>query len=200
SFKIVSESGVAAGVRRIEAVTGEGALLRFREADERLAEAAAALKTSPENVSKQLAATLNNVKEMSREIERLRAKLAGSRIDEFLDKKERINGADVIFARVDEADAGALRGLCDKVKDKIGSGAVVLIGGGDKLTMLAAATDDIVKAGFNAGTVVKEAVAELGGRGGGKPNMAMAGGNDPTKIPQAFQAARAAISRLLTRC
>jgi alanyl-tRNA synthetase len=200
SFKIVAESGVAAGVRRIEALTGEGALLRYRENDERLNEVAAALKTSPENVGRQIAAALANARELSKELERLKSKLSGSLAGELIAKKETIAGISVVLARVDDTDANALRGLGDEIKCKLASGAVILIGGAEgKLTMLVTATDDIVKAGFNAGTIVKEAVAELGGKGGGRPNTAMAGGKDANKTPDAFKTAKTVIERLMTK-
>ncbi len=185
-FKIVSESAVAAGVRRIEAVAGEGAIDWLRSADERLRRIAAALQAGEADVLDKLEQLLARQREQDKELERLRGKLASQAGDGLLDQAVDVAGARVLAAQLDITDAKALREQADRLRDKLGSAVLVLAGvAGDKVSLVAAVSADLtdrVKAGDLAGAVAQQ----VGGKGGGRPDMAMAGGNQPQALPAAL--------------
>lgn len=195
SFKIVSENGVAAGVRRIEALTGEGALLHYQAQEDEVRTLAQMVKTSPDKLVARVEQLLAEQKELSKELEKLKAKMAGGAADEMLSKKVDINGVAVLAAEVKDMDANAMRTLGDQLKNKLGSGVIVLAGAaGGKVSLMAMATDDVVKKGAHAGNIIKAAAAVCGGGGGGRPNMAQAGGKDASKIADALEKAKEIIA------
>jgi alanyl-tRNA synthetase len=185
-FKIVSESAVAAGVRRIEAVAGEGAIDWLRSADERLRRIAATLQAGEADVLDKLEQLLARQREQDKELERLRGKLASQAGDGLLDQAVDVAGAKVLAAQLDITDAKALREQADRLRDKLGSAVLVLAGvAGDKVSLVAAVSADLtdrVKAGDLVGAVAQQ----VGGKGGGRPDMAMAGGNQPQALPAAL--------------
>ncbi|MDR2903046.1 MAG: alanine--tRNA ligase, partial [Clostridiales bacterium] len=190
-FKILSETGVAAGVRRIEAVTGKGAIAYYHQVEDQLNEVSALLKTTPDNLYKRAESYITKVRDLTKELDQFRSKMAGNLIGDLLNTKESVEGIDVIAQSVDNLDMGGLRELGDKLKDQLKSGVILLAGGKEgKYNLLAMATDDVVKQGINAGAIIKEAAAAAGGTGGGRPNMAQAGVKDNSKIAAALAKAK----------
>lgn len=190
SFKIISENGIAAGVRRIEALTGTEALRYYQQQDSLLKSLCSSLKTSTDGIAKKLEAVLAEHKETARALESLKAKLAGSAADEILNNKEVINGISIICAEAAGLDGNGLRSLGDRLKEKAGESVVVLASEADgKVSLVAMASDGAVKAGAHAGNIIKEAAKICGGGGGGRPNMAQAGGKDASKISEALKSA-----------
>ena len=198
SFKIISENGIAAGVRRIEALTGTEALKYYQSQEEQIKNICKVVKTNTENVVNRVEQIVAEQKEMSKEIEKLKSKLAGSAVEEILSQKQEISGVSVVCAKVQDADGNALKTIGDQLKVKLVSGVVVLASGkGDKVNLLAMATDDVVKKGVHAGNIIKAAAACCGGGGGGRPNMAQAGGKDASKMEQALEKAKEVIQQQL---
>ncbi|MCP4199534.1 MAG: alanine--tRNA ligase [Proteobacteria bacterium] len=196
-FFIVSETGIAAGVRRIEAVAGQRALTWAREQRSRLVNAAGLLKVAPEAVEDRIAALLLRERELGKEVDGLKRKLAGGGQD-LMDKVRDINGVKVLGAKLDVGDPGALRDTADMLRQKIGSGVVCL--GGDnngKAALLVAVTSDLAK-GLNAGSLIREVAAVVGGRGGGRPDLAQAGGPDVGKLDAAVEAIYNAVAQAKT--
>ena len=192
SFKIVSESGIASGVRRIEALTGAAALKYYQQQEETLKAVCKAVKATPDNMLKRVETMI------AEELESLKAKMAGGAADDIISKAVEIKGIKAVCAEVKDADANSLRGLGDQLKNKLGSGVVVLASAKDgKVSLLAMATDDAVKAGVHAGNIIKAAAAVCGGGGGGRPNMAQAGGKDASKIADALVKAKEVIEEQL---
>jgi alanyl-tRNA synthetase len=196
-FKMVSESGVAAGIRRVEAVTGEGALAWVQAQEERLSQAARALRSSPEDVGGKLAQVLDNVRGLERELARLKSKLASSQGDDLAAAAEDLKGVKVLAAKLDGADVKTLREAVDKLKDKLKSAAVVLASvDGGKVTLIAGVTSDLtgkVKAGELANFVAQQ----VGGKGGGRADMAQAGGTDAGALPTALESVRGWVGQRL---
>ena len=191
SFKIVSESGIAAGVRRIEALTGEGALAHYQAQEDEIRTLSALTKTSPDKLVARVEQLLAEQKELAKELEKLKAKMAGGAADEMLNQKVYINVVAVLAAEVKDMDGNAMRTLGDQLKNKLGSGVIVLAGeAGGKVSLVVMATDDVVKKGAHAGNIIKAAAAVCGGGGGGRPNMAQAGGKDASKIGEALEKAK----------
>lgn len=187
TFKIISENGVAAGVRRIEALTGTEALKYFQTQEEQLKTVCSIVKATPDNMVKRIETLVAEQKELAKELEKLKAKMAGGAVSEILNNKKEINGVTAVLAEVKEADGNALRTMGDQLKEKLGSGVIVLGSGKDgKVSLVVMATDDVVKKGVHAGNIIKAAAAVCGGGGGGRPNMAQAGGKDVTKIGEAL--------------
>ena len=181
-FKIVSEGGVAAGVRRIEALTGEGVLAYYAALEAKMSRIAATLKAKDNEVEDRVAHLQAQVKELSAENESLKNKLAQSAMGDVMDKVQEIGGVKVLATRVPDVDTAALRELGDQLRDKIGEGVVVLVTTfADKVSILATATASAVAAGVHAGNIVKAVSAVCDGRGGGRPDSAMAGGKDVSK-------------------
>lgn len=190
SFKIVSESGVAAGVRRIEAVTGFGALDFYEERENTILNICENLKANPKNVvAKSLSITEENRK-LLKEIESLKSKLSSGLLDEILNQKETINGIDILLTKVSNMDMDTLRNMGDKIKEKLSDYAILLASDNNgKVNFIAMCSDSVIKANIKAGDIVKTAATICGGGGGGRPNMAQAGGKDPSKIDEAIKCA-----------
>jgi len=186
-FKVISEGGIAAGVRRIEATTGEGALAHVQAQEARLNEAAAALKTPPQEVAQKVAQILDNVRSLEKELGRLKSKLASSRGDELVDQVVDVNGVKLLAATVDGADARALREALDRLKDRLKS-AVIVLGAADqgKVSLIAGVTSDLT-AKLKAVELVNFVAQQVGGKGGGRPDMAQAGGTNPSALPAALE-------------
>lgn len=198
SFKIISENGVAAGVRRIEALTGQEALRHYQAQEEEIKAVCRMVKSTPDKLLARLEQILAEQKETAKELEKLKAKMAGGAADEILNNKTEIGGVGVLAAEVKDADANALRTMGDQLKQKLGSGVIVLASGKDgKVNLVVMATDDVVKKGVHAGNIIKVAAAVCGGGGGGRPNMAQAGGKDASKIAQALEEAKTVIAQQL---
>lgn len=190
-FKILSENGVAAGVRRIEALTGFNAIAYYKSLEHRLEDISALAKATPENILAKLEALIKNRSELTRELEKLQNASAGNTVNELYNKREVINSVPVIAAHIDGLDIDAQRAFADKLRDKLASGLVLLASGRDgKNTLLATAGDDAVKAGVNCGNIVKETAKAFGGNGGGRPNMAQAGIPAGTSIKEALEKAK----------
>ena len=185
-FKIVSESGVAAGIRRIEAVTGPGALEYVQSQQQQLQDVASVLKAQPQEIGLKIGLIMDNVKFLEKELARLKSKLASSQGDDLVASAIDVGGAKVLAASLDGADAKALRETIDKLKDKLKSCAVVLGAVEDgKVTLIAGVTPDLI-AKVKAGDLVSFVAQQVGGKGGGRPDMAQAGGTEPAKLPQAL--------------
>jgi alanyl-tRNA synthetase len=197
-FKIVSEGAVAAGVRRIEALTGKAAVKYVAVQEALLREAAEKLQTTVFDLPERIDKLLQENRELVREVERLKARLAAAQSGELLQRVEEIAGLKVLAAKVEGLDAAALRTLGDRLREKLGSG-VILLGSafGDKALFLAMVTPDIVKEGIKAGDIVKVAAQAAGGGGGGRPDMAQAGGREPAKIDAALELAVESIKKQL---
>ena len=187
TFKIISETGVAAGVRRIEAITGNNVLKYYQEEEQTLLEAAKAAKADPHKLVERIHALLDEVKALSSENEKLKDQIAKSEVADVMSQVEETGAFKVLPVSVKDVDMNALRTLGDDLKEKIGSGIVILASDmGGKVNLIVTATDDAVKAGAHAGKIIKEAAALVGGGGGGRPNMAQAGGKNPAGIPDAL--------------
>ncbi|MDY0974925.1 alanine--tRNA ligase [Massilia sp. CFBP9012] len=185
-FKIVSEGGVAAGIRRVEAVTGEGALALVQSINRKLVEAAGALKTSPDELTARIAQVQDQVKTLEKEVAALKSKLAAGQGDELLGKAVDVNGIKVLAATMEGADVATLREAMDKLKDKLGTAAIVLASVVDgKVSLIAGVTKDATGK-VKAGELVNFVAQQVGGKGGGRPDMAQAGGTDPSGLPAAL--------------
>ncbi len=190
-FKIVAESGVAAGVRRVEAVTGEGALALIQQQEQQLQQVADAVKSQPQEAAARIAQILDNVKSLEKELAALKSKLASAQGDELLAQAHDINGVKVLAAKLDGADAAVLRETLDKLKDKLKSAAIVLATVSDgKVSLIAGVTADAT-AKVKAGELVNFVAQQVGGKGGGRPDMAQAGGTQPEHLAAALASVEA---------
>ncbi len=190
-FKIVGESGVAAGVRRIEAVTGENALTYLQSLEDTVAQAAGSLKAPVAELNNRIAQVLDQVKVLEKELAAAKGKLASSQGDELMTQAVDVNGLKVLAAKLDGADAKTLRDTMDKLKDKLKTAAIVLAAvDGDKVQIAAGVTQDAIGK-VKAGELVNFVASQVGGKGGGKPDMAMAGGTDAKALPQALASVQA---------
>ena len=186
-FKIVSEAGVAAGVRRIEALTGNNVIAYYRQMEENLHTIAKTLKTSPAEITEKITHLQKEVKELQSENESLKSKMAQDSLGNVMDQVVEVKGVKVLASAVDGVDMNGLRDLGDQLKEKLGEGVVVLASAKDgKVSLLAMATQGAMDKGAHAGNLIKAAAAIVGGGGGGRPNMAQAGGKNPDKIPEAI--------------
>ncbi len=193
-IKILSESGVAAGVRRIEALTGQNAISYFNDKENQLNDVAGALKAAPQDTLRKAEAISADLKAALKEIEQLKDKLVSGSFDDVLDKAADINGIRAVAARFDQLDMDALRNTCETLRSKLGSGVVVLASAfGGKVSFVAMATKDAVEHGAHCGNIIREAAKAAGGGGGGRPDMAQAGGKDVGKIDEALKCAMEAI-------
>ncbi|PZU42488.1 MAG: alanine--tRNA ligase [Acidovorax sp.] len=187
-FKVVAEGGVAAGVRRIEAVTGENALAYLQSLESTVDQAAAALKAPPAELNARIGGALDQIKTLEKELAALKGKLASSQGDELAGQAVDVKGIKVLAARLEGADAKTLRETMDKLKDKLKTAAIVLAAvDGDKVQLAAGVTADSIGR-VKAGDLVNFVAAQVGGKGGGKPDMAMAGGTNAAALPQALAA------------
>jgi len=186
SFKIISESGVAAGIRRVEAVTGSNALHFLQSLEDRINEAAAILKTHPGDLVNRVTQLQDSLRHAERELEKVNSKFAASQGDELASQAIDVNGIKVLAARLDGADAQVLRETMDALKAKLKTAAIVLASvQGDKVSLIAGVTADTISK-VKAGDLVNFVALQVGGKGGGKPEMAMAGGTNPTALPAAL--------------
>lgn len=187
-FVIVGESSVAAGVRRIEALTGRRALEYLREREELLNKSAQVLRTIPENMIEKARALIEQLKEAEREINSLRQKLVGEEISRLVDNCKEIKGLKIVASMVDGLDMESLRNMGDKLRDRIKSGVVVLASADEgKVSFIAMATRDAVSKGIHAGNLIREVAKAAGGGGGGRPDMAQAGAKDPARVQEALE-------------
>ncbi|MDD2701687.1 MAG: alanine--tRNA ligase [Sideroxydans sp.] len=185
-FKIVAESGVAAGVRRVEAVTGEGALALVQQQEWQLQQVADAVKAQPQEAATRIAQILDNVKSLEKELAALKSKLASAQGDELLAQAQDFNGVKVLAAKLDGADVATLRETMDKLKDKLKSAVIVLASEGDgKVSLIAGVTADATSK-VKAGELVNFVAQQVGGKGGGRPDMAQAGGTQPEHLAKAL--------------
>lgn len=196
-FKITAESGVAAGVRRLEATTGANALTLVQNQQALLSHIANELKSPAHELGAKVAQLLDSQKSLEKELARLKSKLASSQGDDLADQAIEINGVKVLAATLEGADANALRETMDKLKDKLKSAAIVLASVSDgKVSLAAGVTTDVI-AKLKAGDLVNHVASQVGGKGGGKPDMAMAGGTDPSQLPQALASVQAWVQQKL---
>jgi alanyl-tRNA synthetase len=185
-FKIVAESGVAAGVRRIEAVTGEGALALVQQQETQLRQVADAVKSQPQEAAARIGQILDNVKNLEKELAALKSKLASAQGDDLVSQAMEINGVKVLVALLEGVDVTGLRETLDKLKDKLKSAAIVLAAVDDgKISLIAGVTPDLITK-IKAGELVNMVAQQVGGKGGGRPDMAMAGGTQPEHLPAAL--------------
>ena len=190
AFKILSESGVAAGVRRIEALTSKGLIRYYDNLEKKLNEAAKVLKATPDNLSEKIAHLMAENKTLHSEVESLKSKLAQDAMGDVMDQVQEIKGVKLLAAAVDGVDMNGLRDLGDQLKEKLEDGVVVLASGNDgKVSLMVTATDAAMKQGAHAGNLIKAIAGLVGGGGGGRPNMAQAGGKNPAGIPDALKKA-----------
>ena len=187
SFKILSEAGIAAGVRRIEALTSDGLMAHYAETEKELHEAAAAAKTTPGALTAKIEAMLEEIKALHSENEKLKSKLAKEAMGDVMDQVQEVKGVKVLAVRADGVDMNGLRNLGDQLKEKLGEGVIVIASVLDgKVNLMATATDGAQKAGAHAGNLIKAIAGLVGGGGGGRPNMAQAGGKNPAGVDEAL--------------
>lgn len=193
-FKIVSESGVAAGVRRIEALTGNGVLKYYGEMEQELMQAAAIVKTAPTELLSRLSHLMAELKALQSENESLKSKAAKDALGDVMDQVQEINGVKLLAAKVTGVDMNGLRDLGDQLKEKLGDGVVVLLSEKEgKVNLIAMATEGAMAKGAHAGNLIKSIAVIVGGGGGGRPNMAQAGGKNPAGIDEAVAACAKAL-------
>ena len=190
AFKLVSESGIAAGVRRIEALTGDGVFKYYKEQEAELAKAAKLLKTAPQSVCEKIEHLYSEIKSLQAENDALKSKAAKDALGDVMNQVQEIKGVKLLAARVDDVDMNGLRDLGDQLKEKLGDGVVVLASVKDgKVSLMATATDEAQKKGAHAGNLIKAIAAIVGGGGGGRPGMAQAGGKNPAAVDDAIKEA-----------
>lgn len=187
AFKILSESGVAAGVRRIEALTGQGVFDYYNDLEKKLEEAAKIVKATPANLQEKLEHLMADLKSLQAENESLKSKAAKEALGDVMDQVQDVNGVKLLAVSAADVDMNGLRDLGDQLKEKLGEGVVVLASAKDgKVNLIAMATDAAMKQGAHAGNLIKGIAALVGGGGGGRPNMAQAGGKNPAGIDAAI--------------
>jgi alanyl-tRNA synthetase len=188
-FKLPFEGGVAAGVRRVEAFTGEGALDLIRSYEQKLKEIGNLVRGSADDTVEKVKKLLDRQKELEREIQKLRGQFEKDQIPELLVKKQSFNGTNVLVSQVDGVDAKQLRDIADQLKEKLGSGVVVLASAGESNVNLVASVSPDLTRRYHAGNIIKELARIVGGGGGGRPDFAQAGGKEPAKIAAALKRA-----------
>jgi alanyl-tRNA synthetase len=189
-FKVLHETGVAAGIRRVEAVTADAALAHIQQQQAQLEEIAASLKTPAQEVTQKIAQIVDNVRQLEKELARLKSKLASSQGDDLVEHAVAVKGTQVLAASLDGADAKALREAIDKLKGKLKSAAIVLASvDGDKISLVVGVTSDLT-AKVKAGDLANYVAGQVGGKGGGRPDMAQAGGTEPGRLPAALSSVR----------
>ncbi len=194
TFKIVSESGIAAGVRRIEALTGDNVFAYYQQIEEELARAAKAAKTTPANLTEKIGHMMAEIKALQSENEALKSKAAKEALGDVMNQVAEVKGVKLLAASVDGVDMNGLRDLGDQLKAKLGEGVVVLASSMDgKVNLVAMATDEAMAKGAHAGNLIKGIAGLVGGGGGGRPNMAQAGGKNPEGIQQAIEQSKAVL-------
>lgn len=187
AFKIVSETGVAAGVRRIEALTSKGLMDYYHAVEEQLHHAAKLVKAKPEQLADKIQHLMAENKALGSEVESLKSKMAKDAMGNVMDQVQQIEGVKLLATSVEGVDMNGLRDLGDQLKEKLGEGVILLVSAaGEKVNLMAMATEEAVSQGAHAGNLIKACAACVGGGGGGRPNMAQAGGKQPDKIPEAI--------------
>ena len=190
-LKVISEAGISAGVRRIEALTGNGLIKHFEEMEKLLNEAAKAAKSDAHNLTKKIHSLNDEIKSLSSENEKLKAKLANESVGDALDNVVEVKGVKLLATKVSDVDMNGLRNLGDQLKEKMGGGVVVIVSTtNDKANVIVMADDDAISKGAHAGNMIKEIAKCVGGGGGGRPNMAQAGGKNPTGADMAIEKAK----------
>jgi alanyl-tRNA synthetase len=194
AFKIISESGVAAGVRRIEALTGDNVFAYYDTVEAELAAAAKAAKATPATLVEKIEHLMAEIKALQSENESLKSKAAKDALGDVMDQVVLVNGIKLLATSVKDVDMNGLRDLGDQLKEKLGEGVVVLASDKDgKVNLIVMATDGAQKQGAHAGNLIKAIAGKVGGGGGGRPNMAQAGGKNPAGIADAIAEAKAAL-------
>ncbi|MGB9826391.1 MAG: DHHA1 domain-containing protein, partial [Desulfofundulus sp.] len=189
-FKLISESSVGAGLRRVEAVTGTAALRYVRAREEQLARIASLVKATQAEVVHRVESLVNEVKELERESEGLRARLARYEVQSLLEQVKDLDGAKFLAARTSAPDMESLRAMVDLLRERLGSAVILLASPvGERVNLVAAVTKDLLPRGLHAGKLIKEVASMLGGGGGGRPEMAQAGGRDASRLQEALQKA-----------
>ena len=195
-FKILSEAGIAAGVRRIEALTSAGLIHHYEQAEKELHEAALAAKTTPDSLTARIEAMLEEIKALHSENEKLKSWMAKEAMGDVMDQVQDVKGVKVLAVRADGVDMNGLRELGDQLKEKLGEGVIVIASAADgKVNLMATATEGVLKQGVHAGNLIKGIAGLVGGGGGGRPNMAQAGG----KNPEGIEAALAKVPELVSQ-
>ena len=185
-FKIISETGISAGVRRVEAVAGRYAVRWIQSLDSAIVQAAGQLKTSPEQLNDRIQTLLERSRALEKELERLKSKLASAQGSDLSSAAEQIEGVNVIRQQLDGFDPNSLRDTVDQLKNKLGSGVIVLATVvDDRIRIVAGVTQDLTKQ-FKAGELVNHVASQVGGKGGGRPDFAQAGGNEPAQLQSAL--------------
>ena len=190
-LKVISEAGISAGVRRIEALTGNGLIKHFEEMEKLLNEAAKAAKSDAHNLTKKIHSLNDEIKSLSSENEKLKAKLANESVGDALDNVVEVKGVKLLATKVSDVDMNGLRNLGDQLQEKMGGGVVVIVSTtNDKANVIVMADDDAISKGAHAGNMIKEIAKCVGGGGGGRPNMAQAGGKNPAGADMAIEKAK----------
>ena len=199
-FKIISESGIAAGVRRIEALTSEGLIHYYEKLSADLVEASAAAKTTPDKLTERIEIMQGEIKALQSENEKLKNQMAKDAVGNVMDQVVEINGVKLLAVALKDTGMNELRNLGDQFKEKLGNGVVVIASAADgKVNLMATATDEAIKAGAHAGNLIKGIAALVGGGGGGRPNMAQAGGKNPDGIQAALKKAAEVLKEQLNK-
>jgi alanyl-tRNA synthetase len=198
-FKLVSETGIAAGVRRIEALTGNGVFAYYKELEQELHSSAKAAKTEPSQLTAKIEGYLEEIKALRSENEKLKSKLANNSLGDVMNQVVEVKGVKLLSAKVPDLDMNGLRTLGDQLKDKLGEGVIVLASATapDKVSLLAMATDGAMKKGAHAGNLIKELAVLVGGGGGGRPNMAQAGGKTAAGMDAVVEKAKGVLNTQL---
>ncbi|MBQ9504103.1 MAG: alanine--tRNA ligase, partial [Lachnospiraceae bacterium] len=197
-FKILSESGVAAGIRRIEALTGTNVYEYYKEVEKKLNDAAAAAKATPDSLGEKIGHLMDENKALKGEIESIKSKAAAASVGNVMDQVREVKGVKLLATEVAGVDMNALRDLSDKLKAELGEGVVVLFSQNEgKVSIVVTATEGAQKQGAHSGNLIKAIAGKVGGGGGGRPNMASAGGKNPAGIPDAIKEAEVALEGML---
>lgn len=188
AFKILSETGIAAGVRRIEALTGDGLMVYYQDVEAELHDAVKTAKTTPAELTNRIVSMQEEIKALHSENEKLKSKLANNSMGDVINQTVDVNGVKVLAVKVADVDMNGLRNLGDQLKEKLGEGVIVIASiQGDKVNLMATATDEAQKKGAHAGNLIKAIAGLVGGGGGGRPNMAQAGGKNPAGVDVALE-------------
>lgn len=198
-FKILSEAGIAAGVRRIEALTAANLMEYYRDVETRLAAAAAAAKTVPEELEKKIGQLQGEIKALHQENEQLKAKIAGAAMGNVSEQIKEVGGVKLLAMEAQGLDMNGLRNMGDQLRDKLGEGVVVLVSAeGEKVNLIVTATEGAMAKGAHAGNLIKQLAPLVGGGGGGRPNMAQAGGKNPAGIAEMLNSAEKILGEMLS--
>ncbi|MBP3728839.1 MAG: alanine--tRNA ligase, partial [Lachnospiraceae bacterium] len=199
-FKILSEAGIAAGVRRIEALTAANLLAYYRELEQKLTAAAAAAKTLPEELEKKITQFQSEIKALHQENEQLKAKIAGASLGNIMEQLKTVAGLQLLAMEAEGLDMNGLRNMGDQLRDKLDEGVVVLASAeGEKVNLIVTATEGAIAKGAHAGNLIKQLAPLVGGGGGGRPNMAQAGGKNPAGIREMLEKAEGVLSEMLEK-